>query len=185
MEQRVENWKDIKGFEGYYQISTLGRVKSLERYIQCKNCIRYIPEKIRSLGKCWLYPFVSLSKNGKVIVENVHRLVAEAFIPNPDNLPQVNHKDGNKFNNCVENLEWVTCSENVIHAIKTNLIDLKDRTEKSNKAHFRKLTKEQVDFIRKNYTPGLGNLNQSVLGKMFNVDKSTIGKIINNINWKE
>ena len=108
-----EIWKDIKGYEGYYQVSNFGRVKSIERKVNKWDGIRTINERIlkQNLSHNGYY-FVSLSKNGKRRTYRVNRLVAEAFIPNPDNLPQVNHKEENKLNNNVENLEWCTSKYN-------------------------------------------------------------------------
>ena len=102
----TEIWKDIKDYEGYYQISNLGRVKSLSRLVDNryynKECI--LKPRLHLKG----YHLVALSKNGKITGHSVHRLVAETFIENPDNLPEVNHKDEDKTNNCVDNLEWCT-----------------------------------------------------------------------------
>ena len=102
----MEIWKDIKGYEGLYQISNKGRVKSLGNNKTKK-------EKILSPGKHKGYFYVSLYKNRKEKKYSIHRLVAQAFLPNPDNLPVVNHKDENKLNNNVENLEWCTQEYNV------------------------------------------------------------------------
>lgn len=112
-----EIWKDIQGYEGLYQVSNLGRVRSLDRVIQYKNGSKHLhkgnilPQRKRRRNSNYLS--VSLYKNdiGKTCV--VHRFVAIAFIPNPENKPQVNHKDENPENNCVENLEWVTSYENM------------------------------------------------------------------------
>lgn len=98
----LEIWKDIKDYEGLYQVSNLGRVKSLA------NRSNHKKELILKQHKYKGYYKVNLCKNGKRKLCSVHRLVAEAFIQNPENLPCVNHKDENKLNNCIENLEWCT-----------------------------------------------------------------------------
>lgn len=108
-------WRDIEGFEGYYQVSNTGLVRSLDRRIVYKNGQanihkgRVIKHKINNKG----YHRVSLSKNNEWKEYLVHRLVAKAFLPNENNLPQVNHKDCNTHNNEVENLEWCTMQYNL------------------------------------------------------------------------
>ncbi len=108
----TEVWKDIEGYEGYYQVSNLGRVKSLrvKKYShKQKQPIDVFRERILNpYFNTKKYLFVDLKKGGKRKTQQVHRLVAKAFIPNPDDLPQVNHKDENKQNNCANNLEWCT-----------------------------------------------------------------------------
>jgi hypothetical protein len=116
---KMEEWKPIKDYENLYEVSNLGRIKSLERISLQKHLL---PEKILKTAKNkYGYLKVTLHKNYKQKVVNVHRIVAETFIPNPHNLPCVNHIDGNKENNCVDNLEWCTIQENNIHAFKTGL----------------------------------------------------------------
>ena len=102
----MEIWKDIKGYEGRYQVSTEGRVKSLISNFGTS-------EKIMTPQPVWTgYMRVCLTKDRKSKMHTIHRMVAEAFIPNPENKPIVNHIDGNVKNNKVENLEWVTYAEN-------------------------------------------------------------------------
>ena len=103
-----EEWKAVKGYEGLYEVSTFGRVKSLERTQRLtKHTKLIIEEHILSFGTAGQgYLRVALCKDGKAHYKVIHRLVAETFIPNPDGLPCVNHKDENKKNNKVTNLEW-------------------------------------------------------------------------------
>ena len=108
-------WKDIEGYEGLYQVSTDGNVKSLRKHNH-KNPIILKP-KLTWDG----YYDITLYYDGKPKSIRVHRIVAETFIPNKENKPQVNHIDGNKLNNCVTNLEWVTNIENHVHAIRIGL----------------------------------------------------------------
>lgn len=102
-----EIWRDISSYEGLYQVSNLGNVKSLN-YLRTGNERMLKPVKNR-----YGYLLVNLCKNGKTRLFKVHRLVAKAFIPNTNNKSDVNHKDENKANNCVDNLEWTTRKENI------------------------------------------------------------------------
>lgn len=113
---KEELWKDIKKYEGLYQVSNYGNVKSLDRYVEnYKGKKRFIKGRVLSQEDVHGYLRVELSKDGKRKMFRVHRLVAMAFIENPGNLPEVNHIDENKKNNHEENLEWCTCQQNQNH----------------------------------------------------------------------
>ena len=109
-----EIWKDIKGYEGLYQVSNLGRVKSLERKVlRSEGEYRTISERIlKPQTTLRGYQRIGLHYKGINKLFRIHRLVAQAFIPNPDNKPEVNHIDGKTSNNRVDNLEWVTAAQN-------------------------------------------------------------------------
>lgn len=106
----IEIWRDIKGFEELYQVSNFGRIKSLEKYVKCNGgSFRIKKEQILKPGKSKTgYLNVVLRKNNISYTYYVHRLVAEAFLPNPNNWLYINHKDENKHNNKANNLEWCT-----------------------------------------------------------------------------
>lgn len=111
-----EEWKDIKGFEGLYQISNLGRVKSLKRLKKNNNGTQEVNERIRKLTPDKDGYFnVCLSKEDIHYQKKVHKMVADAFIPNPDSLPVINHKNENKNDNRKENLEWCTVRYNTLY----------------------------------------------------------------------
>lgn len=115
---RKEHWKPIKEWEELYEVSDIGNVKRLERsYTDSLGRNITLPEKILSVhfNNKTRYQRVNLSANGKTTTRDVHRLVAEAFIPNPDNLPFINHKDENRRNNSVDNLEWCTPAYNTTY----------------------------------------------------------------------
>jgi len=119
----MEVWKDIIDYEGLYQISNKGNVRRIANN----------GYKLLKPYDGWLYQSVDLSKDGEHHRQNIHRLVALHFIPNPKMCPEVNHKDGNKHNNSVENLEWVTQKENQDHA--TNVLNRTPFGKKPRKVH--------------------------------------------------
>ena len=110
---RIEIWKDYKEYEGLYQASNLGRLRSLDRWVSKNGSMQFIKGRILKLGNHNKgYLSVGLCKNNKEKTYLVHRIIAETFIPNPDNLPFVNHKDEDKTNNSVDNLEWCDAKYN-------------------------------------------------------------------------
>lgn len=118
----MEKWKPIKGYENLYIVSNTGKIKTVSRTVQRSRngCLPVKEKELAQYKDKYGYMGVSLQKDGKRRTEKVHRLVLMSF--NPDcSGKQVNHKDGNKTNNNLENLEWVTPSENIKHAIKYNL----------------------------------------------------------------
>ena len=115
-----ELWKDIDGYEGLYQVSNLGRIRSIrENRIKMRSLVKYSPNNTTSYYKIVLY------KNGNYESKWVHRLVAEAFIPNSNNYTEVNHKDENGLNNFVDNLEWCSHKYNNNYGTKNNRTSLK------------------------------------------------------------
>lgn len=162
-----EVWRDIKDYEGLYQISSLGRVKSFKG-----KTSKIMIGNTNNRG----YYLVGLRKDGKRKMFLRHRLVAQAFIPNPNNLPQVNHIDGNKSNNTLKNLEWVNQSENEKHAIKHNLRKpwLNEQNPMS------KLKKCQVYFIRRTLRK---EFSSKELADMFKITFGSIDKIGRRENW--
>lgn len=166
----MELWKDIVGFEGLYQISNLGRVKSFPK--RCNGGQeRILKPGIMGCG----YLHVCLCKNRQKTYKSVHCLVAEMFILNPDKLPEVNHKNSIKTDNHVENLEWCTSLGNKRHAVLAGL------TAKGVKNARHVLTEQQVREIRVRYVPH--KCSMSYLAREFNVSKGCIQKIIESRRW--
>ena len=162
--------KEIDGYEGRYEVDELGNIYSNAG----KEKKRLKPQSNGKRG----YLQVFLSFNDERKQRLVHRLVAEAFIPNPNNLPQVNHKDGDKTNNNVSNLEWCTRKENVQHGYDTGLI-IALRGEYNLRS---KLTETEVLAIRTKYASG--EYSQTELSREFKVASSTISEVINMNRWK-
>lgn len=122
----MEEWVDVKGYEGIYQVSNLGRVKGMERVSSGAWGNANYKEAIRSsyVKRSSGYEYISLFKNKKRRIHAVHRLVCNAFIPNPQNKEHVNHIDKNRGNNLLVNLEWATPKENVRHSITKPVVAL-------------------------------------------------------------
>ena len=159
-----EEWVPVPDYENYH-VSNFGRTKS------------FYNDQVKILKPALnrQYLFVYLYKDGKGQNFRVHRLVAQLFVPNPSNKPQVNHIDGNKLNNHVSNLEWVTNSENMRHAVDTGLQKVGEDCPDA------KLTVEQVLYIRANPE----SLTCRQLAKLFSVDPMSISLIQRGKNWKQ
>lgn len=168
-----ENWVDIHGYERCYQVSDLGRVKSLGRMVTHDGITYYQAERIMSpwSGTTSAYWCVRLYRNGKRKKFSVHRLVAEHFLPTWNDGLEVNHKDGNRYNNSAVNLEMCTHQDNIRHAISEGL--KKDYGEKSVHA---KLTNMQAKDIRAKYQQG--GISQAALGRIYHVSRQTISMIV-------
>lgn len=170
-----EVWKEIKGFEGAYMISNMGKVMSLPR----KGTQVSVP-KLRALSLNHDgYVKVRLIYKGKDETHRVHRLVAEAFIPNHEGKETINHIDGNKENNCVDNLEWADRHEQMEHAYKNNL----KKPMKGENNPWSKLTAEQVEAIRKEYVPRSREFGTVALGRKYGVNNATIGLIVRGVSY--
>ena len=119
----MEEWRDVKGYEGLYQVSNEGRVKSLDKYVDNRwGTKQFVKGKVLTNVKTQGYLYIGLNKNGKYKRYRIHRLVAEAFIPNPNNFLEVNHKDENPDNNTVENLEWCDHSYNINYGTRNKRV---------------------------------------------------------------
>lgn len=176
-----EWWKDIKGWEGFYQISNHGRMRSLERFVHHKSGRAKRKGKMLSFGIGPNgYYVAQLHRNGENKSVRVNRLVLEAFVLNPDNYPICNHRDGDKKNNHALNLEWCTHSQNTKHAFKIGLYQ-KD-FNKGIKNGKSKLTKKQVLEIREKYIPR--KYSTYKLAKEYMVGHTSIHNIVSRKSWK-
>ena len=180
----TEEWKSIAEYNGLYEVSNIGNVRRIYYPTKKHKEKRYkivTPYKTKE-G----YYRLSLSKNGIVTKHFVHRLVAIAFIENANNVPVVNHIDGNKTNNSVENLEWCTQAENNRHAYNTGLNKyhpehLPHKSGENSPSHI--LTQKDVIEIRSLLKEG--KLNQHEIGRMYGVSNFTICDIKRGRSWKE
>ncbi len=175
-----EIWKPVKGYESMYEVSNYGRCRSLDRQVNSKHGTRTVYGQILrpdlSNNGYLRYSFSRSQNRCKI---SAHRLVAKHFIPNPENKPQVNHIDSDKTNNHVDNLEWVTMSENMKHDYKHN-----SRTSpyvKGEKHFNAKLTKKDVVKIKQLLNDS--ELNQSDIADKFNVCPSHISDIKREKRW--
>jgi hypothetical protein len=182
--------KDIKGWEGKYAVTDDGRVWSHKRIIATKS--RHGKDMHKSCGGLWLA--TNTTKDGKwymsVVLGNkktglrkgykIHRLVAEAFIPNPKNLKEVNHKNGIKTDNRIENLEWCTRKQNLAHGYKISPLS-KRNTQRGEKSWCHKLTSKQVEDIKVSLMNDVISMRK--LAKIYGVSSPTIQGINHGLYW--
>ena len=179
----VEEWRPVKGFEGSYFVSNLGRVKSVDRKItqgnrwgqrmERKMKGRVLSPKLDKYGYHVVLLYNSDSNGDRTYI-TVHRLVALTFLSNPDNKPQVDHKDHDKLNNNLSNLRWVSAKVNSENAKEKGVLDNRDGSQKLN-------MKKAIE-IRKIYAEG--SASQSKLAEKYGVSKRAIQHILNYRNYK-
>lgn len=168
-----EIWKDVVGHEGFYQVSNLGQVKSLPRTVNNKFYSGKVLSTKNSNPK--QYEKTSLHDSGASRYYKVHQLVARAFIPNPDNKREVNHIDGNKHNNKVDNLEWVTSKENKEHNHKLGITRIGERHQNS---ILNEDTVKQIKLMLKD------GISQTVIARHFNLKTYMVNNIKRENTWK-
>lgn len=182
-----EVWKDVVGYEGLYMVSNLGRVKSLERVITVKtkyNTHMQVHKKEKlltpTINNVTKYYQVGLCIKGKPKTLFIHIIVTKAFLgEKPIDKKLVNHKDGNKCNNNISNLEYCTYSENTIHSYKLGL----QKSPSGVNAYVSRLTKEDVLYIRNNYNPLIRG-SASVISRFLGVHRNTVIGVVTNMRYK-
>lgn len=174
----MENWKPISGWEGLYEVSDIGRIRSVERVVRCRDGTRTAPSVVRKLNpnrKGYLQAHLSAGDRRAVVA--VHLAVATAFIPNPKQKPTVNHRHGDKRNNAATNLEWATFVENNNHALATGL-----RVNPRGSLHGMAVLNEvSVLAIKRELAEGK---KQNAIAREWNVSNSLINQIANGAIWQ-
>lgn len=172
-----EIWKDVPGYEGTYQVSSFGRIKSIPRTRMVNGGVKNYKELIRKPMVINKYLSLSAKSPGKKNKQlRVHRVVAQVFVPNPENKPHVNHKDCNKLNNHYLNLEWCTSLENNLHAIANG----RWNAPKGQDHWQNKLDETQVRTIRKCLSEGI---TQQKIADHFKVHRTCISAIKLGYHW--
>lgn len=180
----MEIWKTIPGYEGFYEASNYGNIKSMTRYRKNGN-IGYVQKEriMKPRGNVHGYLVVCLSKYGVVKLHSVHRLIALSFLENPKNKPNINHKDNNPLNNSVGNIEWVTQKENIQHMIKQG----RKACQRGNLHPKRILSEDDAVFIR-NMRKKLNCNAKAILNESRfvnrNISISCINGVIYNQTWR-
>ena len=178
MKKQIEEWRPAVGWEGLYEVSNQGRVKSLAKsWISANGSVRTKEETPKAVRKNKGYLITTLHKQAKATTVSVHRLVADAFIPKIKGKSIVNHIDSNRSNNNVCNLEWVTTKENVTHALLKGNMKMNGSKNKSSV-----LVESQVREMRKKWKSG--NYTYVSMAAEYGVGRQTVHNIINYANWR-
>jgi len=173
-----EKWSEIDGSNGHYEVSNLGRVRSIKRIGNSRwYTERTFPSVVlKPQTQREGYQFVLIRVSGKSAKKYIHREVAKQFIPNPSSLPQVNHIDGNKLNNAASNLEWCTAKENCRHAIASGLY-VSARGERISSAKLK-----EADIIKIRALASEGMMHKDIAA-IFAVGRKAVTKIVNRQRW--
>lgn len=178
-----EIWKSVNGFEGFYEVSNLGNIRSVDRIetMTLKDGTKRKRAKKGKVLKLFLdgkgnYLQANLSVGGKCKMVLAHRLVAMAFLPNPNSLPEVNHKDENKHNNCIDNLEW--CD----HKYNNNYGSKKGQT-RGEKNPQNKFTEDMIRDIRENYIPYDKEFGATSFHKKYGISLTHVCAIAKGRRW--
>ena len=180
-----EVWKDVIDYEGYYQVSNLGRVRSVDREVYYRGGrVKKIKGNIMKLGLSKNgYPQLTIYKKGKQKSCRVHRLVANAFIPNDEDKPMVNHINGIKTDNRLENLEWCTAKENSNHAYEIGLINEDTQNPpKGEECHLSVLTEKEAKEIYE--LAHNSKMTMREIGEIYNITLSGVSGIKQKRIWK-
>lgn len=163
----MSKWRDVKGWEGLYQVSDLGEIRSVARIVKRSNgTVQHFKGRLMAVGpntEGYLVLRLSNSSMGRRQMARAHRLVADAFLANPDNLNEINHIDGNKTNNCASNLEWCTTKQNALHSIKNGLNKIA------------KLTADDAEAARHSYNAGRSCRS---LAREYGIDKNNMRALL-------
>ena len=177
-----EIWKPIAGFEGLYEASNTGKIRSLDRTLETpsKYGFYYRTYKGKILAQCFdgkkNYLHVNLCKNGKSSIKLVHRIIAETFIPNPKNLPEINHKDEDKTNNLITNLEWCNHKYNNNYGSKANASKGENNSQN-------KFSQDIILKIRKEYIHRDKQFGVTALSKKYGISIPHICAIVKRKRW--
>lgn len=176
-----EIWKDVVGFEGRYKVSSLGRIKSLKREIHCSDGRVFTRKEMffNNINTVSGYYTFSFHKEGRLYTRKLHRIIAEAFIPNPENKPYINHKNCVRTDNRIENLEWCTHKENMQHAFASG--SFKNRRPPSgDKNGQAKLKNSDIPVIRKMLSEGM---KQKDIALIYGINPTQISQIKHRREW--